>query len=94
VVFDSVSVQTSSLDVSVARGSNHTVLKASYAPYVVNGGDEANLIVTIVKLVDNEDPENEDPEDEGVNVLLCTSTEDDVQPESTVNVYNISSNGL
>jgi hypothetical protein len=91
MAFDSVSVNTSSLDVSVVRGSNLTVLNASYSPLVVNGGDEANLIVTSVKIVDNQDPENEDPEDEGVNVLLCTSTEDDVQPESTVNVYNISS---
>jgi hypothetical protein len=91
VVFDSVSVQTSSLNATVARGSNHSVLKASYQPLVVDDGDEDNLVKTRVEIVDNQDPENEDPEDEGVNVLLCTSTEDDVQPESTANVYNISS---
>lgn len=91
VVFDSVSVDTSLLDVTVVRGSKDTVLKASYPSLVVDGGNSNDLVVTSVGIVDNQDPENEDPEDEGVDMLPCTSTEDDIQPPSTVNTYNISS---
>lgn len=92
VVFDSVSVQTSSLNVTVARGSNHSVFKASYQPLVVDDGDDDNLVVTSVEIVDNEDPDNNvDPEGEAVVVLICTSTDANIKPATTVHTHDISS---
>lgn len=88
LVFDSVSVDMSGMTVTTRRGSNDVSLKAEYVNYTSNPENASNLNVTAVQLVDNPD-ENSDPQDEGVKVLVCTSTEDSVQLDGTINTYSI-----
>lgn len=88
--FDSVSVDTSTSDITVLRPSNHEVVKLKYAPFTVFG-DSDKLNVTKVEVVDNQIDGNEDPEDASVEVLDCDA---DVQQENVVNTYDISDYAL
>lgn len=88
--FDSVSVDTEPMDVTVARGSNDQQLKASFVKYSV-APDESKLNVTAVFLVDNPTAENTDPEEANVSALSHSLT---IQPTGTVNTYNISEYSL
>jgi len=90
LVFDSVSVDMSGMTVTTKRGSADVNLKAEYVNYTTDPLSASNLNVTVVELVDNEDPSNEDPESASVHPLNCTSTEDAVQPAApTINTYSI-----
>jgi hypothetical protein len=88
--FDSVSVNTEPMDVTVARGSNDQQLKASFVKYSV-APDESKLNVTAVLLVDNRTAENTDPEEANVSALSHSLT---IQPTGVVNTYNISEYSL
>lgn len=90
LTFESLSVDTAAMGVSVNRGSDDVIVKASMANYVVTG-DESKLNVVSLQLVNNSDPSNVNPNAEGVVVLECTSNNSDVQPTQTTNTYALSS---
>ena len=83
--FDSVSVDTDTMGVTVQRGSNDQQLKASFVKYSVTP-DESKLNVTKVLLVDNRTAGNTDPEEANVSALSHSLT---IQPTDVVNTYDI-----
>ena len=92
VVFNSVSVVQSGMNVTVSRGSNDTNLNAQFAAYTTDPPAPAapNLNVTEVKVVDNSiSAVNTNPDDEGVKVLTCTSDSTSVQLAAIVNSYDL-----
>lgn len=93
VTFDSVSVDQSGMTITVLRGSNNVNLRASHSDYTADPSTAASLNVEEVQLVHNENGSH-DPEDEGVVLLNCTTTSDDIQPDGTALNYDISSFAL
>jgi hypothetical protein len=88
LAFDSVSVDMSVMTVTTKRGSADVNLKAEYVDYTTNPPNASNLNATVVQLIDNPNG-NANPYDNDIHVLDCTSTEDAVQPDATINTYSI-----
>jgi hypothetical protein len=63
LAFDSVSVDQSGVDIVFRRGSNNTVVRATYTNYNVDDSTGESLVVEEVKLVDTSDSESSDPAD-------------------------------
>lgn len=89
LTFDSVSFDQSVMTVTCERGSNDTNLRVHYDNYTAEPSTAASLNVEEVKLVHNPNGSN-DPQDADVVVLNCTTTSNDIQPDSTSLNYNIS----
>jgi hypothetical protein len=90
LVFDSVSLDVSTMNVVVQRNSNNTSLSVMRGNYTVSPSGASYLNVTEVKLVDNGTTTNTNPTDSGVYVLPCTnSVESDVHPDGSTNTYSI-----
>lgn len=90
VVFNSVSVVQSGMNVTVNRGSNDVNLNAQFAAHTTLPNPTSKLNVTEVKLVDNSiSAVNTNPEDAGVKVLTCTSDSTSIQSPATVNSYDL-----